>query len=311
VEAVFGLHNWPGYPQGSLACSAGPVMASANTFQLVVRGAGGHAALPHLAADPMPVACQVVQAWQTIISRNKRPLDTAVLSVTMMHGGEVGNVIPDRCTLEGTVRTYRDEVPDLVERRMRDIARHTCAAFGMRCDFEFLRRAPAVVNHAHEAAVAARVAARVCAPGPGDGAGTGHAVGGLCLHAAGQGPAPTPSSATATACTANMATAKGPACCTTPATTSTTRCCRWAPRTGSSWCANGWASRDPDRDRRPDMSIRIVRLGSPRAPDEGLRIGTLRRRSALPPLHPARAAGRAGRRPAGVTAVTPGRGRPP
>ena len=165
VEAVFGLHNWPGYPQGSLACSAGPVMASANTFQLVVRGAGGHAALPHLAADPMPVACQVVQAWQTIISRNKRPLDTAVLSVTMMHGGEVGNVIPDRCTLEGTVRTYRDEVLDLVERRMRDIARHTCAAHGMSCDFEFLRRAPAVVNHAKEAAVAARVAARVCAPG--------------------------------------------------------------------------------------------------------------------------------------------------
>jgi amidohydrolase len=165
VEAVFGLHNWPGYPQGSLACSPGPVMASANTFQLVIRGAGGHAALPHLAADPMPVACQVVQAWQTIISRNKRPLDTAVLSVTMMHGGEVGNVIPDRCTLEGTVRTYRDEVLDLVERRMRDIARHTCAAHGMSCDFEFLRRAPAVVNHAKEAAVAARVAARVCAPG--------------------------------------------------------------------------------------------------------------------------------------------------
>jgi len=164
VEAVFGLHNWPGYPQGSLACSPGPVMASANTFQLVIRGAGGHAALPHLAADPMPVACQVVQAWQTIISRNKRPLDTAVLSVTMMHGGEVGNVIPDRCTLEGTVRTYRDEVLDLIERRMADIARHICAAHDMCCDFEFLRRAPAVVNHAHEAAVAARVAARVCAP---------------------------------------------------------------------------------------------------------------------------------------------------
>jgi metal-dependent amidase/aminoacylase/carboxypeptidase family protein len=80
----------------------------------------------------MPVACQVVQAWQTIISRNKRPIDTAVLSVTMMHGGEAGNVIPDRCTLEGTVRTYSDEVTDLIERRMRDIAAHTCAAFGMR-----------------------------------------------------------------------------------------------------------------------------------------------------------------------------------
>jgi amidohydrolase len=109
MEAVFGMHNWPGYPQGSMACSAGPVMASANVFKLVIHGVGGHAAAPHRGVDPMLVACQVVQAWQTIISRNKRPIDAAVLSVTMMHGGEAGNVIPDRCTVEGTVRTYSDK----------------------------------------------------------------------------------------------------------------------------------------------------------------------------------------------------------
>ena len=165
MEAVFGLHNWPGYPQGSMACSPGPVMASANVFKLVIHGVGGHAAAPHRGVDPMLLACQVVQAWQTVISRNKRPLDTAVLSVTLMHGGEARNVIPDRCTLEGTVRAYRSEVVDLIEQRMRQIAEHSCAAFEARCEFEFLRRAPAVVNHPREAAVAARVIQRIVGPG--------------------------------------------------------------------------------------------------------------------------------------------------
>jgi hippurate hydrolase len=165
VEAVFGLHNWPGYPQGSMACSAGPVMASANTFKLEIHGVGGHAAAPHRGIDPMPLACQIVIAWQTIVSRNKHPLDTAVLSVTMIHGGEASNVVPSSCTIEGTVRTYRTEVLDLVERRMRQIAEHSCAAFGARAAFEFQRRAPPLVNHAHEAALAARVIERICAPG--------------------------------------------------------------------------------------------------------------------------------------------------
>jgi amidohydrolase len=165
MEAVFGMHNWPGYPQGSMACSPGPVMASANIFKLVIHGVGGHAAGPQGTVDPMLVACQVVTAWQTIISRNKRPIDAAVLSVTMLHGGEARNVIPDRCTVEGTVRTYRAEVTDLIDRRMRELAEHTCAAFGARAEFEFNRRAPAVVNHPHEAAVAARVIERIVGPG--------------------------------------------------------------------------------------------------------------------------------------------------
>jgi hippurate hydrolase len=165
VEAVFGLHNWPGYPQGSLACSPGAVMASANTFKLVIHGRGSHAALPHQAVDPVPLACQIVQAWQTIVSRNQRPIDTAVLSVTMIQVGEASNVVPDSCVIEGTVRTYRPEVTDLIERRMRQIAEHGCAAFEACAEFEFLRRAPAVVNHPHEAAVAQRVAQRLCAPG--------------------------------------------------------------------------------------------------------------------------------------------------
>jgi amidohydrolase len=157
MEAVFGLHNWPGYPAGTLAVSPGPVMASANTFKIVVHGRGGHAALPHLAIDPMPVACQIVAAIQTIVSRNKAPLDTAVVSVTVVHGGQACNVVPDACTIEGTVRAFRSKVLDLIERRMRGIAEHTCAAHEARCEFQFDRRAPPLVNHRREALFAADV----------------------------------------------------------------------------------------------------------------------------------------------------------
>ena len=161
VEAVFGMHNWPGYPAGSLAVSPGPVMASASFFRAVVHGVGGHAAAPHRGVDPVLLACQLVTAWQSIVSRNVRPIDTAVLSVTMLHAGEATNVIPDRCEIQGTVRTFRDEVLDLVERRMGHFAEHSCAAAGARCEFEFHRRAPAVVNHRHEAEFARRVMAGI------------------------------------------------------------------------------------------------------------------------------------------------------
>jgi hippurate hydrolase len=165
AEAVFGLHNWPGYPVGSLAASAGPVMASANTFCITVLGQGSHAALPHLGLDPVPVACQIVSGLQTIVSRNKRPLDTAVLSVTMVHAGEATNVVPDTCRIEGTVRTFSLAVLDLIERRLGEIAEHTCAAHGLRCEVDFQRRAPPVINHEREAAVAAQVIAELVGPG--------------------------------------------------------------------------------------------------------------------------------------------------
>ncbi len=164
MEAVFGLHNWPGYPAGSLACSPGPVMASANVFRIVVHGVGGHAAGAYLAIDPVPVACQIVAGLQHVVARNKSPLDTAVVSVTMLHAGEARNVIPDRCTIEGTVRAYRGEVLDLIERRMREVAEHGCAAYGARCEFEFIRRAPPLVNHEREARFAARVIERLVGP---------------------------------------------------------------------------------------------------------------------------------------------------
>ncbi len=164
MDAVFGMHNWPGTEVGKFAVSPGPVMASSNEFKVVIRGKGAHAALPHNGLDPVPVACQMVQAFQTIITRNKKPIDAGVISVTMIHAGEATNVIPNSCELRGTVRTFSVEVLDMIEARMRQIAEHTCAAFGLSCEFEFVRNYPPTVNSAKEAEFARAVMASIVGP---------------------------------------------------------------------------------------------------------------------------------------------------
>ena len=150
MEAIFGAHNWPGMKVGQFALRSGPVFASSNEFRITIRGKGAHAALPHNGVDPVPIACQMVQAFQTIVTRNKRPIDTAVISVTMIHAGEATNVIPDSCELRGTVRTFTSEVLDLVERRMRKIASATSEAFDATCEFHFNRNYPPTINHGPE-----------------------------------------------------------------------------------------------------------------------------------------------------------------
>jgi len=157
MDAIFGLHNWPGLKAGQFAVKDGPCFASSNEFRITLRGKGAHAAMPHLGIDPVPVACQMVQAFQTIITRNKRPIDAGVISVTMVHAGEATNVVPDSCEIRGTVRTFTLEVLDLIEQRMRDIAHHTSAAFGVTCEFTFHRNYPPTINHGAETAFARRV----------------------------------------------------------------------------------------------------------------------------------------------------------
>jgi hippurate hydrolase len=151
MQAVFGMHNWPGMEVGQFAVSPGPVMASSNEFKITIRGKGGHAAMPHNALDPVPVAAHMVQAFQTIISRNLKPIEAGVISVTMIHAGEATNVIPDSCALQGTVRTFSIAALDQIEQRMRVVAEHTAAAFGMACHFEFKRNYPPTINAAAEA----------------------------------------------------------------------------------------------------------------------------------------------------------------
>ena len=152
MEAIFGAHNWPGLAVGQFALKSGPAFASSNEFKITIRGKGAHGAMPHLGIDPVPVACQMVQAFQTIITRNMRPIDTGVISVTMIHTGEATNVVPDSCVIEGTVRTFTTEVLDLIERRMRTVAEATCAAFEASCEFAFDRNYPPTINHHAETA---------------------------------------------------------------------------------------------------------------------------------------------------------------
>jgi hippurate hydrolase len=154
MDAVFGMHNWPGVPVGTFGVTAGPMMASSNEFEVVVRGKGAHAAQPHKGIDPIMVAIQIAQSWQTIVSRNKNPIDAGVLSITQIHSGSATNVIPDEATLIGTVRTFNTEVLDLIELRMRAIAEHTAYAFDAQVDFQFIRNYPPLINHAKETAFA-------------------------------------------------------------------------------------------------------------------------------------------------------------
>ncbi len=161
MDAVFGMHNWPGMAVGQFAVSPGPVMASSNEFRIVIRGKGSHAALPHNGIDPVPIACQMVQAFQTIITRNKKPVDAGVISVTMIHAGEATNAVPDSCELQGTVRTFTLPVLDLIERRMKQVAEHVCAAHDATCEFEFERNYPPTVNSAAEAGFAREVMASI------------------------------------------------------------------------------------------------------------------------------------------------------
>jgi hippurate hydrolase len=157
MDAIYGMHNWPGYAAGTMNVRAGPMMASANEFYVTVRGKGAHAAQPHKGIDPVMIAVQIAQAWQTIITRNMSPLDTAVLSITQIHAGSATNVIPDTAQLVGTVRAFTTPVLDMVERRMQALAEGIAAAFDAEIDFDFRRSYPPLVNHEKETAFAVEV----------------------------------------------------------------------------------------------------------------------------------------------------------
>ncbi|MEG0822375.1 MAG: M20 aminoacylase family protein [Burkholderiaceae bacterium] len=157
VDAVFGMHNWPGIPVGHFGLTAGPMMASSNEFEIRVSGKGAHAAMPHLGVDPVFVAIQIAQALQGIVTRMKKPIDSAVLSITQIHAGETSNVIPETAVLSGTVRTFSDTVTALFEEKMRHIATLTAQAHGAHAELEFIWNYPPTVNHAAEAGFAGDV----------------------------------------------------------------------------------------------------------------------------------------------------------
>ncbi len=161
MEAVYGLHNWPGMPVGQLGMRVGAQMAAMDVFEVKIFGQGGHAALPHLAIDPIVVGAELVGAWQTLVSRTVKPTEPAVVTVTQFHGGDAYNVIPESVVLRGTVRCFSQSVRATLEARMKQLADGLCAAHGCRLEWWYAQRFPPTVNSAEETAIAARAAAAV------------------------------------------------------------------------------------------------------------------------------------------------------
>lgn len=161
IERVFGMHNLPGLDVGKFAIRPGPIMASTAEFCITVRGKGGHAAMPHQAKDPVVAACHLVSTLQTIASRAADPLESLVVSVTMIRGGDTHNIIPDAVELMGTVRTLKRELSVLAEERMRAICRGVADAHGLTIDFDYDPNYPVTHNHAAETVLAGDVAAEV------------------------------------------------------------------------------------------------------------------------------------------------------
>lgn len=159
--AVFGMHNRPGLPLGQFAVRSGPMMAGGAFFDIRVTGKGAHAARPEAGIDPVLVASQITIALQSIVSRNVRPLDTAVLSVTKIMGGDAYNVIPQTAQLAGTVRAFTHEVMAQVENAMRRVVKGTAEAYGATAELDFRVTFAPTVNDAKEAEFAAAVCAEV------------------------------------------------------------------------------------------------------------------------------------------------------
>lgn len=161
MDAIYGLHNWPGIAVGEMAVMPGPVMAGTCAFEIRVQGRGCHAAMPDLGVDTLVAASQLVLALQTVVARNVPPCEAAVVSVTQIHGGEAWNVIPDDAVLRGTIRSFKPEIQQLVERAIERLSSGIADAFGARITVDFDSRYPPTVNSVAETELCRRVAADV------------------------------------------------------------------------------------------------------------------------------------------------------
>ncbi len=146
AQAVYGMHNSPGMPVGQIAMRPGPAMAGYDIFEIVIDGYGSHAARPNQGVDPVVVQAQIVLGLQTIASRNVDPVDSVVVSVTQVHGGDTWNVIPPQVVLRGTVRCFKTEVQDQTEERMRSLATNIAEAHNATASVRYERRYPPTVN---------------------------------------------------------------------------------------------------------------------------------------------------------------------
>ena len=158
IEQVYGMHNWPGVPAGTFQIRPGSLMASADRIYINVEGSGGHAAKPHECIDTVVVISAIIQAIQTIASRNVDPQDSIVISLCHVEAGFTDNVIPQTGLIEGTVRTLNPETRALAEKRLKEIVEGTAAIYGAKASLNYKRDYPVTVNHAAQTETAVKVA---------------------------------------------------------------------------------------------------------------------------------------------------------
>jgi hippurate hydrolase len=161
MDMVFGLHNWPGMAAGSFGVTEGPVMAGADRFEIQITGRGGHAAMPHQAVDVVLAGSALVQALQSLVSRNTDPQDAAVVSVTRFQAGHADNVLPEQAVLGGTVRSFKGDLQDALESGLRRVCSGIEATYRVNIDLRFERGYPPTVNAAEPCAIAREVARHV------------------------------------------------------------------------------------------------------------------------------------------------------
>ena len=160
-DRVFGLHNWPDLPAGTIATRPGPIMAAADKFLISLEGRGGHAAIPQDTPDAILAAASLVQQLNTIIARRIPPTESAVLSITQIHGGHTHNVIPELVTISGTVRTFDPAVQDRIEASIRTIAAGVAQANELTATVDYTRYYPATINDPEAAQEALDAAATI------------------------------------------------------------------------------------------------------------------------------------------------------
>lgn len=161
IQEVYGMHNMPGEPLGSFHIRPGAMMAAADRIQIDIEGVGGHAAKPHEVVDTLLVGAHIIQAVQSIASRNVDPLKSVVVSITAFNGGFTDNVIPQTARLRGTVRTLDPEIRDLAERRLKEIVPTIAAAFGAKAEINYKRDYPITINHAEQTEFAVGIARKI------------------------------------------------------------------------------------------------------------------------------------------------------
>ncbi|WP_315775083.1 MULTISPECIES: M20 aminoacylase family protein [unclassified Bradyrhizobium] len=165
IEEVYGLHNAPGLPLGTVATRTGAVMAAADTFEVRLKGLGGHAARPNKCVDPIIAGAQIVTALQTIVARNVDPVESAVLSITRFHAGTTAdNIIPQTAIIGGTVRTLDEDIRRLMDERFKGLVTALASGMGVEAEIDYEWGYPVVINHAEQTAFAADVARSVVGP---------------------------------------------------------------------------------------------------------------------------------------------------